>query len=221
MPDRPTLVAEERTILGKKVKQLRRQGKVPAIIYGTLIDDPIPVSLEARELYRTYVDYGNLSLVDVQLNGETYTVYIRDLQQHPLSRAALHAELYAPNLAVRMTASIPVILIGESPNLDGVVTQLRETVEAEGLPTDLPGAIEIDVSNLVEIDDTVWAGDLELPEGVDLVTDPEEPLVRLMEARIVEEEEEAAEELEVAEGEAPAEAAEAAEEPEGDSEDAE
>ena len=68
MPDRPTLVAEERTIIGKKVKQLRRDGKVPAIIYGTLLDAPIPVTLDAREIYRTYIDYGNISLVDVE-NG--------------------------------------------------------------------------------------------------------------------------------------------------------
>jgi len=217
MPDRPTLVAEQRTILGKKVKQLRRQGKVPAIIYGTLIDEPIPVSLDARELYRTYIDYGSLSLVDVQVNGETHTVYIRNVQQHPISRAALHAELFAPNLRQRMTASIPVILIGESPNKDGVVTQLRDTIEAEGLPTDLPGAIEVDVSNLVEIDDTVWVGDLTMPEGVDLVTDPEEPIVRLMAAAAVEEEEaEEGEELEAAAAEG--EAAEEAEQPEGEPE---
>jgi large subunit ribosomal protein L25 len=105
-----------------------------------------------------------------------------------------------------MSASIPVHLVGESPNMDGVVTQLRDSVEAEGLPTDLPGAIEVDVSGLEEIDDTVWAGDLTMPNAVELLTDPEEPLVRLMAVRI--EVEEVEEELEGVE----AEVAEAAEE---------
>jgi large subunit ribosomal protein L25 len=206
MPGRPTLVASERTIIGKKVKQLRREGVVPAIIYGTLVDEPIPVAIDARELQRTYYDYGNISLIDIELNGDTHTVYIRTLQQHPVSRAPLHAELFAPNLLVKMSASIPVHLVGESPNMDGVVTQLRDSVEAEGLPTDLPGAIEVDVSGLEEIDDTVWAGDLTMPNAVELLTDPEEPLVRLMAVRI--EVEEVEEELEGVE----AEVAEAAEE---------
>ncbi|MEZ4521233.1 MAG: 50S ribosomal protein L25 [Thermomicrobiales bacterium] len=201
MPDRPTLTAEERTIIGKRVKVLRREGKVPGVIYGTLVEEPISVTLDGRELYRTYIDYGNISLIDVELDGDTHTVYIRNVQQDPVTRVPLHAELFAPNLLVSMSASIPVIIIGESPNLDGVVTQLRESVDVEGLPTDIPGAIEVDVSNLVEIDDTVWVSDLTMPDGVDLITDEEEPIVRLMEVRIELEEEETDEELEGEEGE--------------------
>ncbi len=201
MPDRPELTAEERTIIGKSVKVLRRQGLVPAIIYGTIVDEPIPVSLDARELNRTYIDYGNISLVDVHLNGDTHTVYIRTVQQDPVTRAPLHAELFAPNLLVRMTASIPIILIGHSPNQDGVVTQLRDTVEVEGLPTDILGAIEVDVTGLEEIDDTIWVSDLVLPGDVDLITDGEEPIVRLMEVRLeLEEPEEGDEDLEGEEG---------------------
>ena len=212
MPDRPELTAEERTIVGKRVKILRRQGKVPAIIYGTLVEDPIPVTIDERQLFRTYIDYGGSSLIDVQLDGDVHTVYIRTIQQDPISRVPLHAELFAPNLLVSMTASIPIIIIGESPNLDGVVTQLRDSIDAEGLPTDLPGAIEVDVTDLEEIDDTVWVADLEMPEGVTLITDEEEPIVRLMEVRIEVEEEEVEEELEGEEGE------EGVEEEEGEAE---
>jgi large subunit ribosomal protein L25 len=202
MPDRPELTAEERTIIGKRVKVLRRQGLVPAIIYGTIVDDPIPVSLDARALNRTYIDYGNISLVDVHLNGDTHTVYIRTVQQDPVTRAPVHAELFAPNLLVRMTASIPIIITGHSPNLDGVVTQLRDTVDVEGLPTDILGAIEVDVTGLEEIDDTIWVRDLELPGDVDLITDGEEPIVRLMEVRLeLEEPEEGDEDLEGGESE--------------------
>ncbi|MFW6075067.1 MAG: hypothetical protein ACOC9Y_05680, partial [Chloroflexota bacterium] len=125
MPDRPVLEAVERTIIGKKVKYLRRDGKVPAIVYGTLVDEPIPVTLETKDLYRTYIDYGNISLIDVHLNGDVHTVYIRNVHQHPVTREPLHAELYAPNLTVTMSAAVPVILVGESPNMDGVVAQRR------------------------------------------------------------------------------------------------
>ena len=200
MPDRPQLTAEDRTIIGKKVKVLRRQGKVPAIIYGTLVEQPIPVTVDERQLNRTYIDYGGSSLIDVDLNGDTHTVYIRSIHQDPISRIPLHAELFSPNLLVSMTASIPIIIIGESSNLDAVVTQVRDSIEAEGLPTDLPGAIEVDVSDLEEIDDTVWVADLEMPEGVILITDEDEPIVRLMEVRIEVEDEEVEEVLEGEEG---------------------
>lgn len=197
MPDRPVLEAVDRTIIGKKVKYLRREGKLPAIVYGTLVDEPIPVTLETKDLYRTYIDYGNISLIDVHINGDVHTVYIRNVHQHPVTRVPLHAELYAPNLTVTMSAAVPIILVGESPNLDGVVAQLRDNVELEGLPTDLPGAVEVDVTGLTEIGDSVAISDIELPDTVNLLTDPDELIVRLMEVRIEEEEEEE----ELAEGE--------------------
>ena len=210
MPDRPTLQATSRTVIGKKVKALRREGKVPAVLYGTVVEKPIPITLDARDLYRTYIDYGNISLIDIQLNGDVHTVYIRDVQQDVLTREPLHAELFAPNLLNRMTASVPIILVGESPNRDGVVTQLRDSIELEGLPTDLPGAIEVDISGLEEIDDAIYASEISIPDEVNLIADPEEMLVRLMEARVVEEEEED-EGVELAEGEEAPEGEEAAE----------
>lgn len=214
MPDRPTLDATARTVIGKKVKALRRDGKVPGVLYGTVVETPIPVTLETRDLFRTYIDYGSISLIDVTLNGDVHTVYIRDVQQDAISREPLHVELFAPNLLNKMTASVPVILIGESPNFDGVVAQLRDTVELEGLPTDLPGAIEVDVSSLVEIDDAIYASEITVPDNVDMLTDPEDMLVRLMEVRVVEEEEVEGEELE--EGAEPAEGEGAAEEGDAD-----
>ena len=222
MPDRPTLPVSKRSVVGKKVKALRREGKVPAIIYGTVVEEPLAVTVDTRELDRMYHDYGNISLIDVTVEeGDDYTVYIRNVQAHPISRRPLHAEFFAPNLLVVMTTSIPVNMVGESPNFDGVVTQVRDTIEVEGLPTDIPGVVEVDVSELVEIDDSIYASEISLPETVTLMTDPEELLVRLMEVRVVEEEEEVEEiegeelpEGEVPEGEEAAEGAEEAAEEE-------
>lgn len=220
MPDRPTLQATDRTIIGKKVKGLRRDGKVPGVLYGTVVEQPIPITLDTRDLYRTYIDYGSISLIDVHLNGDVYTVYVRDVQQDAITREPIHAELFAPNLLNKMTAYVPVILVGESPNFDGVVTQLRESIELEGLPTDLPGAIEVDVSGLVEIDDAIYASEITIPDTVELLADPEEMLVRLMEVRVVEEDEEVeGEELE--EGAEPTEEGEEATEEGGEESDEE
>lgn len=179
---------------------------MPGIIYGTVVDEPIPVTMVAKDLYRAYIDYGSYSLFDIGLNGDTHTVYIRNVHQDPISRTPIHVELFAPNLMEKMTADVPVHTHGEEDvdNPDGAVTLISETVEVEGLPTDIPGAFEIDVSSLSEIGDAIYASELELPEGVVLLTDPDEMLVRLAEARALPEEEEElpeGEEVEAEEGE--------------------
>lgn len=213
MPENPTLKASKRTIIGKKVKRLRRDGKAPAIIYGPVIEKPLPVTIDTKELDRTYHDYGSFTLIDVQVeDDQDYTVYIRDVESDLIYWTPMHAELYAPNLNVAMTAQIPIHMVGESPSRDGAVTQTLDTVELSGLPANLPSVIEVDVSRLEEIDASIYVSELEIPDNVELLTDPEELIVRLMAVQTFEEEEEAAaaeaEEVEVEE--------EAAEEPEAE-----
>ncbi len=194
---------------------MRREGLVPGVIYGTVVEEPISVTLSAKDVYRAYIDWGSISLIDVKLNGDTHTVYIRNVQQDPISRTPLHVELFAPNLLVTMTAAVPVHTHGEVENPDAALTLIQDSVEVEGLPTDIPGAFEIDVSSLKEIGDALYVSDLVMPENVTLVTDPEEMLVRLAEARALPEEEE---ELEGEEGEVLAEGEEAAEDGAADEE---
>jgi large subunit ribosomal protein L25 len=215
MPDRPNLTAEKRTTIGKKVKRLRRRGNTPAVVYGTVVTEPIPISVSERDLDRTYHAYGNTSLIDVSVEeDETYTVYLRNLQIDPVSRQLLHAEFFAPDLTVAMTASVPIVTFGVSTSTEGIVTQMRDTVDVNGLPSDIPSAFEVDISGLEQIDDSIYIGELHLPEGVTLITDPDELIARLIVVRAVEEEV-VEEELEELEGvEAAEEAEEAADEEE-------
>jgi large subunit ribosomal protein L25 len=132
-----------------------------------------------------------------------------------LQRQPLHAEFFAPNLRVEITASIPVMHVGEAGNSDGVVTHGHDTLELRGLPDALPPAIEVDLSTLTEIDQAIHAGDITLPAGVQLLTEPDIMIVKLgaPTLQIEVEEEEAAAEAEAAEAaevgaEAEAEAAE-------------
>ena len=196
-----SLDASIRTMTGKRVRKLRVNGEIPAVIYGSVVSDPISVTVAERELVRTYQAIGGSTLLDLQVDGETYTVYIRNLHMNPIKRQPIHAEFFAPNLTIAMTAQIPVHLVGESMSPRLVVMHTRDWVELRGLPANLPGGVDVDISGLEEVDDSIFVRDLVLPEGVELITDPDEMIVRLTEPQLVEEEEE----VEAEEGEKAAE----------------
>jgi large subunit ribosomal protein L25 len=219
MAQRHTLAASERTLKGKEVKRLRREGQTPGIIYGPVIPEPISITLDARELERMYYGYGSNLLVDVQLDGQTYVVYMRNVTMDRIKRAPQHAEFYAPNLRNPIVANVPILLVGESPNDRAVVTPGHATLEIRGLPEQLPSGFEVDISGLTEFDDALYVRDIAVPDGIELLTDPEEMVVKLSApALITEAEEEAEAEAaeEGAEAEAAAEAGEPAAEAESD-----
>jgi large subunit ribosomal protein L25 len=210
MAQRHSLDAQPRTVEGKETRKLRNQGIVPGVIYGPVVADPISVSVNMKELDRMYYAFGSNLLIDLNLDSTHYTVYMRRVTIDRMKRQPLHAEFYAPNMRVAITASIPVHLIGEPSSVSGVVTPVRESVDVRGLPDALPPSLDVDISSLVEYDDAIYLRELTLPEDVELLTDPEEMLVKLTApARITatEEEieaEEAAEMDAAAEGEEPA-----------------
>jgi large subunit ribosomal protein L25 len=188
-----SLEATKRTMTGKRVRKLRMNGQIPAVIYGTVVQDPISITLEERDLMRTYQAIGGSSLMDLHLDGDTYAVYIRNLHMNPIKRRPIHAEFFAPDLLVAMTAPVPLHLVGEIEDDRLVVMQTRDTIELRGLPEQLPGAFDVNISGLVEVDDSIFVRDLIAPEGVEIITDEDEMIVRLTEPRMVSEEEEAEE----------------------------
>lgn len=187
--------ATKRTMTGKRVRRLRAEGLVPAVIYGTVVEDPIAITVDERELQRTYQAIGSFTLLDVNLDGEVYTVYLRNLQMNPIKRRPVHAEFFAPNLRVAMTANVPLHLVGEIENDALIVTQARDSVELRGLPTNLPGSLEVDISTLVTLDDAIHVSDLTIGDDVEVLTDADELIARLTEPQlVVDEDEEATEE---------------------------
>jgi len=179
MAERHTLQASVRTIQGKETKRLRRAGQLPGVVYGPIVSDPISVTVDMKELDRMYYAYGSNLLIDLNVDGDTYPVYMRQVDIDRMVRMPQHVEFYAPNMRVEMTASIPVLVVGEPENTDGLLTIARETVDVRGLPDSLPSNFEVDISVLAEIDQAIYVSDLSIPEGVELLTDGEEMLVKL------------------------------------------
>lgn len=207
MTQEVTLRAEPRTVVGKKVKALRREGLIPGVVYGPVIDGTIAVSVEQRELLRIYKAIGLNSLLKLEWDGGEQQVFIREVQVDPVRWNPLHVDFFAPNLRVEISSTVPVVLGDPSSNLVGVLNATIDHVEVRGLPANLPSNIHVDVSGLTEVGQHLTAGELDLPEGVTLVVDPETVLI-LVSPLTVGEDEVAVEEGDAAEtAEAPAEEA--------------
>lgn len=213
---RPTLTVQKRELLGKKVKKLRREGILPANIYGKEITSTA-VQVPYKDFTPVFKEVHQTGLVDVILDGKKHPVLIHNMHVDPVSHTPLHADFFEVNLKEKITTMVPVFQIGESKAVTekvGILMQPISEIEVEALPTDLPEHIEVPVEDLAEIDQQLVVSDLKAPEGVTILTDPSQVVVKVVElvseeAKEQAEEEAAAAEAAAAEGaEAPAEGTE-------------
>jgi large subunit ribosomal protein L25 len=204
------LQATTREQRGSHNKPLRRDGLVPAVLYGHNVE-PRAIAEPAQVLHRVWMRAGRTQLIDLTVDGgRAQTVLVREIQVNPRTGRTIHADFFAVNLREKLTADVPVVITGESPAVVdakvGTLQQLINTLRIECLPADLPAQFSVDVSRLLEIDSGIHVREIELPEGVALVhIDPDELVVKVAALRIVEEEPEVVAEEgapEAAEGEA-------------------
>jgi large subunit ribosomal protein L25 len=184
------LMAEPRTVLGKKVGALRRQGLIPGVVYGPAMEGTIQVSVNRRELERFYQAHGHSALFTLKWDGGSQQVFIREVQVEPVRHTPLHVDFFAPNLNKALTAAVPVVLHHHSSRAEGILMQLLETVELRGLPNELPTQIDADVSKLVAVGDQLHASDLALPGSVELITPGDAPVASIVAQALREEAEE-------------------------------
>ena len=206
------LPASPRTETGRHAHALRRQGKVPAILYGHNVQ-PQTLTLDARTLQKVWHRAGQSHLVDLALGGgRPRKVLIREFQVDPRTAQPVHVDLFAVNLREKLTVDTPIVPVGDSPAVTvekvGVLQQILTTLKIECLPGDIPAQLTVDVSGLAAVDDGVHIRDIQLPEGVSLATgvSPDELVLKVAPVRV------AVEEVEE-EAAAPAEGEEAAAEP--------
>jgi len=213
---RPELVAHHRAITGKAVAQLRRNGQLPAVVYGHGHASEALV-VDAREFDQLRRHTGRNALVDLKVDDErAQPVMVYGVQEHPVTRRPLHVDFFLVKMTEEMTVDVPVVMNGESyavSKLGGTLLHLLDTVKVRALPADVPSALELDVTPLETFEAMLHVSDLQVPERITIVTDADEPLARVQPPRVEEVPVAAEEVVEVApEGE---EAAEAAGETEG------
>lgn len=195
MSDRVTIVAEPRTVTGKKVKQLRRDGVIPGVIYGQR--EPIMIQMDVKPLRRALRIAGTGQLATIELGNKEYTVLAREIQQHVTRRDLIHVDFLEVDMASTIRSEAELVSVGESPLVtsgEGIVALTLYSVEIECLPDALISQIEVDLSAIQTPDDSITVADLPVPEDVTVLTDPETLVARFEYALAPEEEEE--EELE-------------------------
>ncbi len=193
------LKAEKRNLFGRKVKKLRRQGLVPAIVYGKNFDS-IAVQINSKDL-RIIKKAGETSVISLMVGDKEMPVMIKQLQHHPIDGLVLHIDFYKVNLKEKVTTEVPLELVGEAPiaKTGFNVVQVLHEVEISALPTDLPKEINVDISSLTEEGQDIRLKDIKLPsskiefaEGVNLdetVVVIEKPKEELVEEKAPTEEE--------------------------------
>lgn len=206
-----TLVAESGRALGSsESKRIRRAGRIPGVVYGHGME-AIPVSVDAREFRHALSGPAGLNqLLDLSIDGKSHLTLARVLQRHPVRNTVIHIDFQVVRRDEIVSAEVPILLTGEAKAVGsaGVVEQPLNQLTVHAQPSNIPGEITVDISELT-IGTTIRVGDLALPPGVTTEVDPDEPVV-LAEASAVE-----AEVAEVGEAEA-AEAAEGEEAPTGE-----
>jgi large subunit ribosomal protein L25 len=185
MAEKRKLSATRRTVLGKQVGQLRRDGQLPAVIYGPGAE-PMAIQLNTREATRELRFVQGAELVELTVDGQLRNVLLQDLQRDSIRGDFLHADFYAVDMARKLRARIPVRLIGSSfavVSLSGVLVRGVTELEVESLPGDLIPHVEADLSVLTEIGQAIHVRDLVLPPTLTLLTDGDELIVRVTAAR--------------------------------------
>jgi len=169
------LNAEKREVLGKKVKGLRREGKLPAVIYGQEIE-PMSITLETKQVHQVLKKVGANTLISIKLGKEEFLALVREIQREVITRHLLHLDFQAVSLEETITTSLPVVMVGESPavtELDGLLILGMEELQIEAKAKDLPDTISVDVSGIMEIGDNILVKDLVISGDVTILDDPE------------------------------------------------
>jgi large subunit ribosomal protein L25 len=196
--------AENRDIIGKRVNRLRREGILPAVIYGNKIDTKV-ISLDFREASKALAGLTSSSLVEIQLDGKAHTVIVREKQMNYIRDEIIHVDFQEVSLTEKLRASVVVRTEGEAPALEDLdamlVTGLTE-IEVEAFPQDLPESFTVDVSALKEVGDSITVKDIPLMKNVEILSDPDEMLIQVTSTFIAEEPAEEEEGL-IVEGEEP------------------
>ena len=196
------LKVEKRTIIRKRVKGLRKEGLVPAVLYGPKTE-PIPIQCDGRELQRVLARAGGTNLISVRIGdaGKPKMALAREAQRDPITNELYHVDFYQVVMTEKVSAEVNIVFTGESPivqQADAMLLQGTNSVEVECLPGDLIHSIEVDLSTLLEIDDAIYVKDLQVPENIAILNDGDEMVVKVQRLRVVEEEEEVEEVVEVA-----------------------
>lgn len=167
----------QRQVLGKKVKQLRRQGLIPANVFGRHVES-VAIQVPTEDLLHVLQRAGRNEIVYLRLgpDGPGRPTFIRHVQRHPVRDDILHVDFQQISLTERVRLEVPIVLVGKAPAVDtygGTLLHSLDYITVEGLPTDIPSQVEVDVSSLDSIGAYIHVSDMPVPPELTVLTDPQ------------------------------------------------
>jgi len=196
------LIGQKRKILGKKTKTLREDRLLPAVIFGKGLES-LSITVGYNDFVKVFTKTGETSVFDIVVDNKKHPVLVKDVQRHHITSKPIHVGFYEVNLKEKINANIPVEIVNEEENAlvksgEALVLVLLNEIEVEALPTDLPENFTIDAIKLEGMDSTILVDDLEYDrEKVEIMgIEPEEIVVKLDYAQMLEEEEKEVDESE-------------------------
>jgi large subunit ribosomal protein L25 len=177
--EKVVLKAVRREIIGKQVKVLRREGKLPAVIYGHHIE-PLPILLDARDAGKSLTGLAPSTLVTVEVEGKSYPTLVREKQRNKILGTLIHVDFLAVSMEEKLRANVVVSITGVSPavkDYNGILVPGLTMLEVECLPQDLPEKVVVDITGLSQIGDTIYVRDLKLSDRVKIMADEDSVIV--------------------------------------------
>lgn len=169
------LEAKKREVIGKQVKALRREGLLPAVIYGSDIE-PMPLTLNTNEVRQILGVVGANTLITIKIGKKEHLALVRDLQREVITRNLLHIDFQAVSMEETISTTVPVVVVGEAPavkELNALLVTSLEFLQIEAKAKDLPDTIQVDISELIEIGDNIRVRDLVISGDVNVLDDQE------------------------------------------------
>lgn len=206
--EKVVIKATKRAVTGKHVATLRREGKLPGVLYGHNVNS-VPITMDLKEASMILGKLSGSSIVTIDLDGQEHAALVREKQRDYIRSVLIHVDFQAVSLTEKLRTGVGIELVGVSPavkDFNAMIVSGIEEVEVECLPQDLPEKFEVDISNLKEIGDSIYLRDIPVPQNVEFLTDPNELIAvaqfikeEVVEEAVVEEVEAAGTEPEVIE----------------------
>lgn len=177
------LKVSKRDALGKKTKNLRNQGQVPAELYGREVKN-VHLSVPEKEFIKVFEEAGESTVVNLDIDGEKHPVLIHEADYDEMREQYRSIDFYQVNMKEKTTAQVLVELIGEAPAIkekEGVLVRVIQEVEVEALPADLPHTLQVSIEGLIDIGQSVHIKDIKVPQGVEILEDENQVVATISE----------------------------------------
>ena len=183
-----SIIAEKRDILGKKTRNLRKRGFLPAVVYGRG-KNAESIAVKESDFMKLWKSAGESTVIELVLGGQKKNALIHDVAIDPLKDKPIHADFYAVDMHKKTRVDVPIEFIGESEAVKagGVLVKVLHSLNIEAMPKDLPHLISIDISAIKTVGDSILVSDIEAPVGTRILDNPAETIA-VVEAPRVEEE---------------------------------